>query len=45
MNKTTSIEITSLYEEPKCAVIEISPEGVLCASMEQLEEVEGEYEW
>lgn len=40
---TTTVATT--YESPLCDVVEIKSEGVLCASMQQLEEYEGEYEW
>ena len=34
-----------VYYSPQCDVTEISPEGVLCASMQQLDEYDGEYDW
>ena len=33
------------YEKPMCLIIEVALEGILCASMEQLEEDENEYGW
>lgn len=42
-NITTQVAIS--YESPLCDLVDINTEGVLCASMQQLEEYEGEYEW
>ena len=33
------------YVCPLCALLDIAAEGVLCASMDQLYEYEGELEW
>ena len=44
MIKNTT-KVTTTYESPICDIVDINAEGVLCASMQQLEEVEGEYEW
>ena len=44
MIKNTT-KVTNAYESPICDIVEIKSEGVLCASMQQLEEYEGEYEW
>ena len=44
MIKNTT-NVTTAYESPLCDIVEIKSEGVLCASMQQLEEYEGEYEW
>ena len=33
------------YVCPLCALVDIAAEGVLCASMDQLYEYEGEFEW
>lgn len=45
--KTTKVivPIGGDYESPECDIIEINAEGVLCGSLQQLEEYEGEYEW
>jgi hypothetical protein len=44
MIKNTT-KVTTTYESPICDIVDINAEGVLCASMQQLEEYEGEYEW
>ena len=36
---------TLIYELPVCNVIDLVAEGVLCGSMQQLEEYDNEYEW
>ena len=45
MTKNMTNMVTNTYESPLCDIVEIKSEGVLCASMQQLEEYEGEYEW
>lgn len=45
MTKSITTSVAKAYESPLCDIVEIKAEGVLCASMQQLEEVEGEYEW
>ena len=44
MIKNTT-KVTTTYESPICDIVDINAEGVLCASMQQLEEYEDEYEW
>ena len=44
MIKNTT-KVTTTYEPPICDIVDIKAEGVLCASMQQLEEYEDEYEW
>jgi len=47
-NKTMTKEMTKVtpsYESPACDIVDINTEGVLCGSMQQLEEYDGEYEW
>ena len=44
MIQNTTKVITS-YESPICGTVDIKTEGLLCASMQQLEEYEKEYEW
>ena len=44
MIKNTT-KVTTTYESPICDIVDINAEGVLCASMQQLEEYEGEYGW
>ena len=39
------IKVTQTYESPICDFIDVKTEGVLCASMEQLYEYDGEFEW
>lgn len=43
--KNAITPIGGAYESPACDIIEINAEGVLCGSLQQLEEYEGEYEW
>lgn len=45
MTKHITTTVATAYESPLCDIVEIKSEGVLCASMQQLEEYEGEYEW
>ncbi len=45
MTKHITTTETIVYESPVCDIVDINTEGVLCASMQQLEEYEGEYEW
>jgi hypothetical protein len=45
MTKNITTLVAKAYESPLCGVVEINAEGVLCASMQQLEEYEGEYGW
>lgn len=46
MTKHITTTEAIVYESPVCDIININTEGgVLCASMQQLEEYEGEYEW
>ncbi len=45
MTKHITTTEAIVYESPVCDIVDINTEGVLCASMQQLEEYEGEYEW
>lgn len=45
MTKILTNKVTNTYESPLCEIVDIKSEGVLCASMEQLEDYENEYEW
>ena len=45
MTKNMTDMVTNTYESPLCDIVEIKSEGVLCASMQQLEEDENEYAW
>lgn len=45
MTKELTVSATITYESPICDTVEINAEGVLCASMQQLEEYEDVYEW
>lgn len=45
MTKEFTAQAAIIYESPVCDIVEINAEGVLCASMQQLEEYEDEYEW
>lgn len=44
MIKNTT-KVTTTYESPICDIVEINNEGVLCASMQQLQEYEDEFVW
>lgn len=45
MTKHITTTEAIVYESPVCDIVDINTEGVLCASIQQLEEYEGEYEW
>ena len=46
MNKNKSEKVTVTYKSPKCDITEIGSEGVLCASLQQLnEDPDYVYEW
>ena len=45
MTKNMTNKVANTYESPICEIVDIKAEGVLCASMQQLEEYENEYEW
>ena len=45
MTKNMTNMVTNTYESPNCDIVDIKSEGVLCASMQQLEEDENEYAW
>ena len=45
MTKTMTNKVANTYESPNCDIVDIKSEGVLCASIQQLEEYENEYEW
>ena len=45
MTKNMTEKVTIAYESPNCDIVDIKAEGVLCASMQQLEEDENEYAW
>lgn len=44
MIKNTT-KVTTTYESPICDIVDMNNEGVLCASMQQLQEYEDEFEW
>ena len=45
MTKNMTNKVANTYESPICDIVEIKSEGVLCASMQQLQEYEDEFEW
>ena len=45
MIKKQTDMVATIYESPKSEVVELNIESLLCASMQQLEEYEKEYEW
>lgn len=45
MSKGITTPVANIYESPLCDIVYIKTERVLCASMQQLEEYEDEYEW
>lgn len=45
MTNNQTRNVTSVYESPNCDVVEIKTEGVLCGSMQQLQEYEDEFIW
>ena len=45
MTKDIATSIVTTYEPPLCGIVYIKAEQVLCASMQQLEEYEGELDW
>lgn len=45
MIKKQTDMVATIYESPKSEVVKLNNEGLLCASMQQLEEYEKEYEW
>lgn len=42
-NQTTNV--TMVYESPKCDIVDIKAEGVLCASLEQFNEDNSDFTW
>ena len=45
MTKNMTNKVANTYESPICDIVEVNNEGVLCASMQQLQEYEDEFEW
>lgn len=45
MTKNMTEKVAIAYESPNCGIVDIKVEGVLCASMQQLQEYENEFEW
>ena len=45
MTKNMTNKVVNTYESPICDVVEINAEGVLCASLEQLDEYDNVFEW
>ena len=45
MTKNMTNKVANTYESPICDIVEINNEGVLCASMQQLQEYEDEFVW
>lgn len=45
MTKNMTNKVTNTYESPICDIVEINAEGVLCASLEQLDEYDNVFDW
>ncbi|MBO7272746.1 MAG: hypothetical protein J6U89_07710 [Bacteroidaceae bacterium] len=45
MTKNMTNKVANTYESPICDIVDINAEGVLCASLEQLDEYENVFEW